>query len=588
MEMNALTTRSAAVLGILAIFGSQLLLVNTSALAQGVYTDFTECSDGIDNDGDARTDYPEDEGCHSLEDDSEGPSYRGVFVTLTDQEDEVHPNGHLTYTITLSNDRDDVKLVDVSFLMPHQTNLISASNTPHRDGVFLRWNDVVVEPGVLKKLYVNISVHARVEPELLLVAEVNVQGEKATDTTRVTLDDYVPFRIAPQIVVDNGKAYAEPSEILTYRITARNNDQDDRKFTLRTQLPANLIFMEATGPFSLDNRDLEWRNLVLRPQEKVEFLLRGYVERDAEDFTVIRLRVSAGAELATDTTTVMTGPKTSESVSLSDGHETAKPGEQLTYEVSVSNDTNVLATEVDINFALPSFAEFVSADGGGYWTGDRVRWHNMTVSPNGRRAFYVTARVRSDAPLGEQLRAVVDVRGTQAIDVTEVSTQSIGAAIKPVNQNTLVSKVASNREVRPGDTVTFTVTVRNTTDRPLSNVKVDDRMDLRYMKVLNSQGGQAQGDSIIWTIPSLNPGQTWTKQYTVQVLPTTPHGTVIKNIVTVSGKGLETLSLTERVTTTQIGVVRKLPPTGAAWDAIFLALISTFGIFGTALQSRKR
>ena len=67
----------------------------SSGFAHGTYStvshDRSQCSDGIDNDGNGKFDYPEDAGCLSLDDNYEGITQEGVFVSITDGKKEVHP-----------------------------------------------------------------------------------------------------------------------------------------------------------------------------------------------------------------------------------------------------------------------------------------------------------------------------------------------------------------------------------------------------------------------------------------------------------------------------------------------------------------
>ena len=309
---------------------------------------------------------------------------------------------------------------------------------------------------------------------------------------------------------------------------------------------------------------------------------------DAKEFYSARTRASVGAVSATDTTTVHTGSlPNSIVVTSSDGLTQATPGSLVTYDISLENTTDQLATEVDVNNALPSYMEFVDASEGGYWTGKDVRWAGITVSPFGTRDLRVTGRVRSDAPKGASLKDSVVARGYEAVDYTKVGDTVAGQGVVQNRRDVLVTKTADKSEVRPGETVTYTVTISNVTDHVLSNIVVDDAMDSPLVSIVSAQNGQTNGNAMHWVIATLAPGQEWSTQYTARIDASAPNGMDIQNIVSVSGDGMESVSLSERVITSKIAVVTNMPSTGAAFDALFLALSAVAGAAQTFAQRRR-
>ena len=221
------------------------------------------------------------------------------------------------------------------------------------------------------------------------------------------------------------------------------------------------------------------------------------------------------------------------------------------------------------------------------WTGNGIRWDNLTVSPKGTRVVHLKLRVRSDAPIGTAIQFVVNVKGHQGVDITEVGSDSDVRPAEVANATIMLRKSADRSEVRPGDTITYTVYIRNSTANPINRLIVEDRLDQRYMQVIGGDAGMMQGDRIVWTIPILAPGQDWSVRYTVRVNDRTPHGEALLNVVSVTGEGMEEISLTERVFTARINVVSKLPPSGAPLDLLFL-LTSSVAALAPTMAMRKK
>lgn len=586
--VNTPRTRAIAALSAVGLLVVTLHSALVGAPAQSAFAEFAECADGIDNDNNGLTDYPQDPRCSSLHDETEG-SEGGLFVTVTDGKTVVTPRGSLTYIISLQNERPDVMSVDLRFLMPHQTNLIGASDNGARSEELIVWNGVSVFPGRTRQLTVTVEVDPDAAEGLLLVGQVSAEGVQATDTTKVELDDdaTITSRAALNVSVTDGKKYAQPGEVLNYVVSVRNPTQETRDFDLRLQIPTDTTIEYVSGEHTSNRQAISWMKQSVGPQSAKEYNVTVRIKEDAEEFFTIRTRASVDAVSATDTTTVHTGVlPNSILVTTTDGLDEVVPGALVTYDIALENLTNKLATEVDVNNALPSYLEFVDASEGGFWNGKNVRWQGLTVAPNGARTLRVTGRVRSDAPQGERLRNTVAVNGFQSVDTTVVGDRVSGAGLAR-QPGVLVSKHADRGEVRPGETVTYTVSVQNTTAQTISNLKVEDRMDSPYIRVLNASSGQADGNRITWTVPELQPGQHWSVSYTAQIDYRAPNGVSIPNIVTVSGNGMDTISLTERIHTMQIGVISNLPPTGAAFDALFLGLSGLAGAAQTLAQRKK-
>jgi uncharacterized repeat protein (TIGR01451 family) len=415
--------------------------------------------------------------------------------------------------------------------------------------------------------------------------EDEVQGVYA-DRDQVHFPE--PSNIAPLfITVADGREFAEPSELLHYDIVVDNSEGPDRTFELRTQLPSELSLEAVTEDPIIDVRALIWKDQFIRAGDQRSYGIAARIVSGTPDLQAIRVRAYAGQAIGTDTTSIFRGVVPAAfSVTVSDGAAFAMPGDVLEYHIAIHNAETKLATEVDVDAAVPQYTEFVAASEGGAWTGNGIRWDNLTVSPKGDRVLAVKLRIRSDAPLGTAVQFVANVKGHQGVDITEVASASDVTPQKE-NATVLLRKSADRTEVRPGETITYTVYLRNTTNHDIQNLTVEDRLDQRYMQVVGGDEGAMQGDRIVWTIPSLAQGKDWQVRYTVVVAETTPHGAELLNVVSVTGEGMEEISLTQRVFTARISVVSSLPPAGAPLDLLFL-LGSSVAALAPAVVLRKR
>ncbi|MCK5017154.1 MAG: DUF11 domain-containing protein [Candidatus Peribacteraceae bacterium] len=547
-----------------------------------------ECADGIDNNANGDVDYPDDAGCSSLTDKTEGDEAVGVFVNISDGTKEIKQGENLTYTIELNSTHNKDQLVDVQFKIPGQVTVSSSSNGGKRVGNYVTWKNVLVRPSNTKTIHVYVTVSNNATKDDIIIAEVVVDGKKNSDTTKVK-EILTENKYPLEMEVTDGKAFAEPNEKLTYRILVKNRKGETKKYSLHTTLSSQLNFIHATGHPYEDNRNIKWDETEIKSGEVHEYFLTAQVERDTADATVLQVRIASNESFATDRTSVKLGHlDTDFKVNVSDGYETVRNGDIVRYAITVENITRELATEVDINSALPLYTEFVSASEGGYWTGKNVRWTGLTISPFGNRILFIDARIRRDAPLGQVLQHSVEVRGNLSSDISRVAEVAKGNGIgQNISAPVTLRKTADKQEVRPGDTINYTIFLRNNTNHAFTHVKVKDRMDTRYMKLISSSYGKMNEDTITWGIPELRPNEIWKVNYTIQVARNVPHGEILNNVVTVSGNGLDTISLTERVYTGETNVITDLPPTGVGIGGLFVGLTGMLGALQALVQRKK-
>lgn len=133
-------------------------------------------------------------------------------------------------------------------------------------------------------------------------------------------------------------------------------------------------------------------------------------------------------------------------VQKDDKLQTAKPGERLTYQIVVSNNTGVPATGVRLSDVVPAKTAFVSATDGGAKAEGTVTWPAFDLEPGESRTFGLVADVSADTTTSTVVRNVATVTddGTHGPDADP-----------------------SNNE-GPDDTA-VTVETKDTTDPPTSD-----------------------------------------------------------------------------------------------------------------------
>jgi uncharacterized repeat protein (TIGR01451 family) len=538
-----------------------LLTGGVPAVARAAIADFPQCSDGVDNDNDGRVDYPVDNDCVSIDDDNESID-TGVFVTVSDNRDQVNPGDAVVYNITLKQERDNVKLIDVALHLPAQSSIVYVSDAGTIVNGSAFWPKVAVFKGYTRTISVHVVTSPYVQDGQLLVARVTADAVQATDTTRAVRSNNIPY-VQNQLIVSitDNRQNALPTDTLDYVISVRNPESRGTVVDVRAGIPIALSVLDATPSAEGFNRDLIWRAVPFAPNEEKIFSFRARVDSRVYNHYPIQVVARAGNVVAYDRTIVgsVDGGPYSLFSSITDGEQTARRGDLLTYVIHIDNISGRLDTNASVDASLPIHSEFVYADEGGRWDGKNVRWLNLQVAPGGSRDLRFTVRVRSDAPDGFDLRATSYVQGYTATDVTLVddnrpatgsSTYSTypgprgtgkypfwppvhNAAGSPLS----VTKTVDKTEASAGDIVTYVITVQNNTGTDLQNVLVTDNFNASQVTIRSRGTGTIDGDRIVWTIATLKDGENRTFTYTGKLSSNLQAGTLVVNTArAVSGR----------------------------------------------------
>jgi uncharacterized repeat protein (TIGR01451 family)/fimbrial isopeptide formation D2 family protein len=159
---------------------------------------------------------------------------------------------------------------------------------------------------------------------------------------------------------------------------------------------------------------------------------------------------------------------------------TANVGDLLTYTVTAVNDGGRDLSNVTLRDTLPPGVTFVSASGGGAYADGVVTW-TLPTMPLGQ-LFSFTIVVRATVPDGSTLLNRWGVDGTTPVTpnhpCNDDPTRSCAVTVIPTVALTFAktSVPAAGTAVRPGDTVTYTVTVANATATASTSGHVTDDM----------------------------------------------------------------------------------------------------------------
>ena len=192
----------------------------------------------------------------------------------------------------------------------------------------------------------------------------------------------------------------------------------------------------------------------------------------------------------------------------------------------------------------------------------------------------------------------VIVTPTPTPTVTPTPTPTPTTVVK--SKGISVSKTDNRDITRPGHTATYEITVKNTGEVDLKDIKVIDYVP-SYLTVTSIEGGGSKdGSLVIWEGLSLDPNQSGTLRFNVKVNSDAPNGYVLNNRVVAESKDRDLrdeardTTIVERPAKVAGTVITPTPvivpvPVTAKTGAGFTAIASTLlGGSGLAFVIRRR
>ncbi len=196
-------------------------------------------------------------------------------------------------------------------------------------------------------------------------------------------------------------------------------------------------------------------------------------------------------------------------ISKTDGRSTVRPGDRLTYTITVRNNNSGSNNNVTVRDILPSELRFISADGNERVSGRTITWNNVNIPAFSTRTFRLTVEVDRNADGTITNRAEVNGRVAYDTDVVDEDDNN--------NGDLEITKDASTSEVFPGGMIEYTVRVRNNGDETLRNVRVIDILPANVTIIDDGDADRHNGNRMEWNLGSLSRNASRTIRYRLNV-----------------------------------------------------------------------
>lgn len=398
----------------------------------------------------------------------------------------------------------------------------------------------------------------------------NPATNNGPDPTIVRLESAVNFR-NPQTfkrVEDVNGGSLVPGDTLRYTLGLRNSGNAPATVNLSDDLPPqveNFTLVSGAGPLNFapapaganGTGRFTLRGLEVGPGESVEFVFTVDVADSApgglEIQNVASLAVPAAPdqnrELVSDGLTVSSGADLSASTkSVIDAPPGGfQPGDEVTWELVITNSGNRPATDVVVEDNLALNLENVRPQDGGVFdeARRRVTWSLGDLGAGETRRVRLLTDIVSGVPNGTRIRnqgllaasnlsvrVATDDPATVALD--DATTIVVRAEPSLVSSTKVVEDL-NGQPFEPGDQVRYTLTVRNTGRAVARDVAVVDPIDENLTVDTVGQGGIVSNNRVVWrsgAVPQLTqvlPGEEVALTFVATIRAPLADGTVISN-----------------------------------------------------------
>ncbi len=354
---------------------------------------------------------------------------------------------------------------------------------------------------------------------------------------------------SPTLVVDKqGPDNLGLRKTAEYSVTITNSgDSTATDVILTDELPAGLTFVSSDPAASeSDGSTVTWSLGDIPPSESMTV-------------TMMLSAASVGEQINTATavsTEGITGQDTQLTSIIPGSLQLAKvapaetiSGDDLTYEITVTNDGAGALTSVVLTDILPAGLTYVSSS------------PEASVGADGTVSWLIDA-LDSE---GSQTVSVVATTGEPGEVVNTTTAESFEGASATAQATTLVTqsdlvitKTPDNDSPILGQAIVFTIAVTNNGNAIASNVVVADALPAAFQQVTSTpEGSFGEDGSLQWTIASIEPGAT----ETITVTTTATEGGTHVNTVTATDRDV-TVSAEATVNVLQPSV--SLTKTGGA------------------------
>jgi uncharacterized repeat protein (TIGR01451 family) len=313
------------------------------------------------------------------------------------------------------------------------------------------------------------------------------------------------------------KSVIEPDQTFIYSVEIRNiSGIAAEEIELLLVVDDAIEILSVSGGGRRGGDGAQWRDLSLPAGASRSFTVSARAEDNAEDGKTLYATAVAGGGFAEATVTVENEDDENNdddrrlSVDMFADRPQVEPGEPFVLKVEIENLNSKKVTDVDVTVELDENIEILSTSNRGSGGDGELSWTGLELKGHEVRTLTASARIAEDADQCDELTSTVYTEGAVFEHTVPVWDPDLNR--EPMH----VFIAADSDEVMPGDTITYTIRVRNMGNED-GNVDVHAYIDPRTtFESASEEGEQFDETLVLWTRAPVEEDET--SVFTVTVL----------------------------------------------------------------------
>jgi len=380
---------------------------------------------------------------------------------------------------------------------------------------------------------------------------------RSDDPTTAAPGDATTFELAAEVDItgpqtrktaaDVNGEFLEPGDRIRYRIFVGNGGATPADVVLTDALPEHTedCQLESAQPDLLCGVDRLQGFLTVPPGEVIEVIFTVRVAADTPHTTVIgnvaNVRAVAdpnqNLQLESERLRVVFAPVLGDATKVATNAPggVVTPGQTVRYELRVPNTGNRVATGVSVIDVIPPEFAAVRPEAGGVTADGRVTWNVGEIAPGDTAVLAFEADLPPGVADGTLVRnqgevVAAELNGATLTDDPATGPDDDPTVLRVRSQPLLtMTKDAAPRDPRPGDTVTYTLTLRNGGTDATRGAVLRDRLPEGAFASVVPEGGRLEGGAVVFDGFELDVGAERVFTVRAELAPVLQNGLEIPN-----------------------------------------------------------